>query len=138
MTKSLQEYKTTVQSRQCPSGHRRDCQNKKTCMFRHLDECVGDPISKYIAQLSSNSSQLHLVSQCKPIKDIGKIEIIVVDDEVSPPESSESPNLIYEVPMVAELLEEDEVPVTKVSGVLDNAQCYSFRSRCRSGRTRHQ
>ena len=35
---------TTILTRQCPQGYRRDCTNRKTCVFRHIDENVGDPI----------------------------------------------------------------------------------------------
>ena len=33
-----------IQPIQCPAGHRRDCVNKRTCVFRHIGEAVGDAL----------------------------------------------------------------------------------------------
>ena len=41
---------TTILPMQCPQGHRRDCSNRRTCMFRHIDERVGDPIEKAVEE----------------------------------------------------------------------------------------
>ena len=38
----------TVQPVQCGVGRRRDCPNKDTCIYRHLNETVGELISKYV------------------------------------------------------------------------------------------
>ena len=38
-----------VQPIQCTAGHRRDCVNKGTCVFRHIGEVVGDPLVNVIS-----------------------------------------------------------------------------------------
>ena len=54
--RKLLQYKMNIQPDQCSIGYRRDCPNKRTCMFRHIDENVGDPISKYTTpQLAKES-----------------------------------------------------------------------------------
>ena len=36
-----------IQPIQCPAGHRRDCVNKRTCVFRHIGEAVGDALRPF-------------------------------------------------------------------------------------------
>ena len=44
-----------VNSMQCFAGFRRDCDNKRTCWYRHIGETVGDPIAKYAAKYNKSA-----------------------------------------------------------------------------------
>ena len=44
-----------IQPIQCPAGHRRDCVNKRTCVFRHIGEVVGDALEATRGDLPMSS-----------------------------------------------------------------------------------
>ena len=46
-----------IQSTQCGSGHRKDCNFKKTCQFHHTGEIVGKEVDYYAKKFQRNSDK---------------------------------------------------------------------------------
>ena len=55
---------TTILAMQCPQGHRRDCRNKGTCMYRHIGERVGEPLKDVI----NNEKRIRSYENLSPLK----------------------------------------------------------------------
>ena len=60
---------TTILPMQCPQGHRRDCVNKKTCMYRHIGERVGDQIKDVVDQSIRNDTKLSPMKKARAVID---------------------------------------------------------------------
>ena len=55
---------TVILPNQCGVGLRRDCPNRSTCMFHHIDEIVGETVSKYARRYQIQSETTSNCVQC--------------------------------------------------------------------------